>query len=334
MAVYDALLLVSFGGPEGPDDVLPFMENVTRGRGIPTERLVEVSQHYQLFGGVSPINGHNRELIEALRIELAANGIELPIYWGNRNWHPMLADTVAEMAGDGVTRAVALVTSAWSSYSACRQYLDDIERARGVVGADAPVIDKIRPYFNHPGFIEAQADRVRPLLRSGTHLVFTAHSVPKSMADTSDYEAQLREASALVASALGHEQFDLAFQSRSGPPSQPWLEPDINDHLVALAERAITDVVIVPIGFVSDHMEVVYDLDTQAAATATSLGMDVRRAPTVGTHPLFVRGLRELIEAQIAGGEPRSLGQMGPRLWPCAPGCCPAPAGGGRPERR
>jgi ferrochelatase len=332
---YDALLIVSFGGPEGPDDVLPFMENVTRGRGIPTERLIEVSQHYQLFGGVSPINAQVRSLKAALTESLDDAGITLPIYWGNRNWHPMLTDTVAEMTADGVRHALAVVTSAYSSYSACRQYLEDIEGARAAVGDGAPVIDKVRVYFNHPGFIEPMVDNVRAALvglPDDAPLTFCAHSVPMSMASTSDYVLQLTEASRLVAEAAAPGRaWQLVFQSKSGAPGQPWLEPDVNDHLRSLAAAGVGATVLVPIGFISDHMEVVYDLDTQAAETARDLSMQVVRAATVGTDPRFVAGLRDLIVERIADGPRRSLGTLGPWHDVCAADCCPAPA---RPAAR
>jgi protoporphyrin/coproporphyrin ferrochelatase len=327
---YDAIVIVSFGGPEGPEDVLPFMENVTRGRGIPRERLVEVSAHYQLFGGVSPINAQNRALIDALRDELDRAGIDLPIYWGNRNWHPFLADTVRQMRDDGVQRALAFVTSAYSSYSGCRQYREDIAAAIDEAGPGAPSIDKLRVFFNHPGFIEPMVEHTAGALAEAGHdaaLVFTAHSIPCSMADTSDYAVQLREAARLVSSHVGHPEHALVFQSRSGPPSVPWLEPDVNDHLRTLQAAGREAAVLVPIGFISDHMEVVYDLDTQAQQTAAELGMTVVRAATVGTHPRFVAMIRELVEERL-GSSPirRALGLRGPNHDVCPAGCCPAPA--------
>lgn len=350
---YDAFLLVSFGGPEGPDDVLPFMENVTRGRGIPPERLVQVSQHYHLFGGVSPINGHNRELLAALRVEFELHGLDLPLYWGNRNWTPYLTDTMTEMRAKGVRRALAFVTSAFSSYSGCRQYREDIERARAGAGDDAPVVDKIRVFYNHPGFVEPMIDRVVAAIASldeagtpATHLAFTAHSVPMSMAMSSDYVVQLREASTLVAEGVADRlarslPWELVFQSRSGAPGQPWLEPDICDHLQAKKAEGAGAVVMVPIGFISDHMEVVYDLDTQARDKAAELGLPIARAATVGTDPRFVRMIRQLVEERIAvanGAIPERLcvGGRGPNHDVCPIDCCPAPqrpAGGegGRP---
>jgi len=327
---FDAVLLLSFGGPEGPDDVVPFLENVTRGRGIPRERLEEVGRHYFLFGGVSPINGQCRELLAALRAELEAHGPRLPLYWGNRNWHPLLADTVRQMADDGVRRAVAIATSAYSSYSACRQYLDDIERARAAVGERAPRIEKLPPFWNHPGFIETMAANTRAAfarLRTAperTRLVFTAHSIPSAMAATCDYEAELREASALVAERAAPPGcgWDLVYQSRSGPPQQPWLEPDICDHLRALRAAGAEGVVVAPIGFVADHMEVKYDLDTQAREVAGALGLAMERALAVGSAPAFVAGLRELIACHVEGRRPPALGTRGPRPFPCRPGCC------------
>jgi ferrochelatase len=330
VAPFDAVLLLSFGGPEGPDDVVPFLENVTRGRNIPRERLAEVGRHYFAFGGVSPINAHCRALVDALGAELRGAGLELPVYWGNRNWHPMLADTLRTMADAGVRRAVAVATSAYSSYSACRQYLDDVERARAVVGVDAPLVEKLPPFYNHPGFIEATAERARDALPHGTvgparfRLVFTAHSIPTAMAATCDYEVELREAAALVAARVAPTGvgWDLVYQSRSGPPSQPWLEPDVCDHLRTLRRQGIESAALVPIGFVADHMEVLYDLDTQARAVADEIGLTLLRAGTVGTHPTFVAGLRELIADHLAGRTPRTLGTRGARPFPCRPGCC------------
>lgn len=334
MTTYDAVLVVSFGGPEGPDDVVPFLENVTRGRGIPRERLEEVGAHYRLFGGVSPINEQCRALLAALRPELDAHGIDLPLYWGNRNWHPMLADTVRQMRDDGVRNALAFVTSAWSSYSACRQYLDDLDRACEAVGDGAPRFDKIRQFFDHPGFVEPMADHVRAAraslagdLGARARVLFSAHSVPVAMARTCDYEAQLREASRLVAERAGVDAHELVYQSRSGPPQVPWLEPDVGDRIDALADEGVDAVIVVPIGFVSDHMEVVYDLDTQAADRAAARGMAFARAGTVGTDPRFVAAVRELVQERLDPTLPRrSLGALGVRPDVCPGGCCPAPA--------
>ncbi len=338
---YDALLLLSFGGPERPDDVLPFLENVTRGRGVPRERLEVVAQQYMRFGGRSPLNDECRKLIAALERELDARGPRLPVYWGNRNWHPMLAETLAKMAQAGVQRAVAIATSAFSSYSGCRQYLEDIERAREVVGPAAPVIEKLSPFWNTPGFLETVTEHTRDAVRVAhsrgakveeMRLVFTAHSLPAGMAAGCDYVAQLRDAASIVAAgaALGME-WDLVFQSRSGAPSQPWLEPDVCDHLRALADRDVHDVVLVPIGFVADHMEVLFDLDTQAREVAESLGIGLVRARTVGAAPRFVAGLVDLVADHIAGRVPRTLGTRGARPWPCVPGCCAAGHAAGRP---
>ena len=323
---YDAILLVSFGGPEAPEDVVPFLENVTRGRGIPRERLEQVGEHYFLFGGKSPINDQCRALIDALTPALVEAGIDLPIYWGNRNWHPMLTDTVRQMADDGVTKALAFVTSATSSYSGCRQYRENIIAACEAVDR-APEIHKIRQFYDHPGFIEPMIDNVAQCLDdlADARLVFTAHSIPMSMADTSDYVAQLTEASRLVALGVGHDDFDLVWQSRSGPPHIPWLEPDINDHLESLNESGVGSVVVVPIGFISDHMEVMFDLDTEATATAERLGMAMRRASTVGTDPRFVAGIVELIEERRSDGPVRALGTLEVRPDFCRVDCCPAP---------
>jgi len=341
---YDALLLLSFGGPESPDEVLPFLENVLRGRNVPRERMLEVAEHYSHCGGRSPINDQNRALIAALQQELAARGPQLPIYWGNRNWHPLLPDTMRRMQAAGVQHALVFVTSAYSSYSGCRQYREDVARAREVVGPAAPVCDKLRVFFNHPGFIEAMSDWVRvalqelaPAVRSKARLVFTAHSIPESMAASCDYVVQVRESSRLVAARLERPEFDVVYQSRSGPPTQPWLGPDVNDHLRDLARRGEKAVVLVPIGFVSDHMEVVFDLDTEARESAAACGLPLVRAATVGTHPAFVGMIRDLIGERIAvaqGTRPErpALGVLGARADTCAVDCCPAPmTRGGRP---
>ncbi|MDH3753919.1 MAG: ferrochelatase [Acidimicrobiia bacterium] len=328
---YDAIVLISFGGPEGPDDVLPFLRNVTAGRGIPDERLREVSAHYDRFGGVSPINQQCRDLIAALELELRGVGIDLPIHWGNRNWHPMLADTVAAMRDDGVTNALGIVTSAFSSYSSCRQYQEDIAAARAVVGQGAPTIDKVRPYWDHPGFLAAVTDRTDSAIaalddreRRAARLVFTAHSIPMSMAATSDYVAQLEEAAHIISTRLPTiAGYDLAYQSRSGAPHVPWLEPDIVEHLGTLDPATIA--VVVPLGFVSDHMEVLFDLDLEAANAAEERGIRFIRVPTVGTHPRFVRALRELIEERLDDRPRLSCAADGPRPDVCAADCCPAP---------
>jgi protoporphyrin/coproporphyrin ferrochelatase len=318
MPAYDAFLLVSFGGPEGPDDVMPFLQNVTRGRNIPPERLAGVAEHYYAFAGVSPINQQCRDLLAAVRADFAASGLSLPVYWGNRNWAPYLADTVRTMADDRVRRAVAFVTSAYSSYSSCRQYLDDIGRARAVVGPGAPQIDKIRRFFNHPGFIEPFADNARAALatlpaevRGAAHLVFTAHSIPVAMAEASGprgqgeegrYVAELTEAARLIAerTGAGAHLWSLVYQSRSGPPSQPWLEPDVRDHLGELAKAGTRAVVVIPVGFVSDHMEVRHDLDVEAAETADSLGLAFARAATPSTSPRFASMITELVRERLA----------------------------------
>jgi ferrochelatase len=332
---YDALLLVSFGGPERPDDVLPFLRNVTRGRQVPPDRLAEVAEHYRHFGGVSPINEQCRALLAAVRAELAEHGVDLPVYWGNRNWHPFLADTVAAMRDDGVRRALAFVTSAYGGYSSCRQYLEDIAAARAAVGLDAPVIDKLRHFHDHPGFVAPHADALVAALgtldrgrRPTTRLVFSAHSIPVSMAENAGpeggrYTAQLRETAALVAAAAPDLPWDLVWQSRSGPAYVPWLEPDINDHLATLAHAGTTDVAVAPIGFVADHLEVVWDLDTEAAATAKRLGLGFARAATPGTDPRFVAMVRELVGERTEPGAPRHrLGTL--PVWDTCPGhCCP-----------
>ena len=339
VAPYDALLLVSFGGPEGMADVMPFLDRVLQGRSVPPERRREVAHHYERFAGVSPINAQNRALLEALRAELGARGPRLPLYWGNRNWHPFLVDALRAMAGDGVKRALAFVTSAYSSYSGCRQYLEDIGRARAEVGPGAPVVDKVRVFHDHPGFVEANADRVRealgtlpPARRGAARIAFTAHSIPTTMASGCDYARQLRETCALVAAAVPHQRWALVYQSRSGPLQQPWLEPDILDHLDAIAAEGVADVVVAPVGFVSDHMEVIYDLDTEARERAAALGLGFVRAGTPGSHPAFVRMVRELVQERVAGGERRALGAGGPRADVCAPDCCAS--GATRPVTR
>jgi ferrochelatase len=340
MGAFDAVLVLSFGGPEGPDDVMPFLRNVTRGRGVPEERLLEVAQHYQHFGGVSPINEQNRALVQALRAELAANGIGLPVYWGNRNWKPFAAEAVRQMRDDGVQRALVFATSATGSYSSCRQYREDMAQARAVAGAGAPELVKVRHFFDHPGFIAANADRGRAALaqlpaqqRDTARLVFTAHSVPLVMNALSGpeadglYERQHRETARLVSESLrgAGASFDLVWQSRSGPPQVAWLEPDVNDHLRTLAAGGVRAVVVCPTGFVSDHLEVLWDLDVEARRTAEALGIDFVRAATVGTHPLFVAAIRELLEEQLAGAAPRTLGAFGLCGVDCPPSCCPAP---------
>jgi ferrochelatase len=327
---YDAVILVSFGGPEGPDDVIPFLENVLRGRNVPRERMMEVAEHYYHFGGVSPINEQNRALITALVSELNAHGPQLPVYWGNRNWHPLLPDAIGQMAEDGVRHALALVTSVFSSYSGCRQYLENLADACRQVGPTAPQIDKLRAFFNHPGFIEPMTERVRSALeeipaqrRGAAALLFTAHSIPAAMAETSAYVPQLREACRLVAAGLARDDWQLVYQSRSGPPTQPWLEPDVGDYLRRLKTRGAEDAVVVPIGFISDHMEVLYDLDTEARAICEEVGLNMVRAGTVGTHPQFVAMLRELIAERTSGAPRRWLGEMGPSHDACPADCCP-----------
>jgi ferrochelatase len=323
---YDALLIVSFGGPEKREDVVPFLENVLRGRNVPRERMLEVAEHYYHFDGRSPINQQNRDMIAALRELLDAEGPALPIYWGNRNWHPMLADTIRQMRDDGVRRALAFVTSTFSSYSGCRQYRENIDAARLQVGPGAPEIDKIRPFYNHPLFLEATADRIRPSLPAA-EIVFTAHSIPLSMADGARYVPQLEEACREVARLLDHSRWSLVWQSRSGPPTQPWLEPDVNDYLRRRAESGDrSSVVIAPIGFLSDHIEVLWDLDAEAAQTCRELNIEMRRAPTVGIHPQFIRMVRELILERMDPAKERlAIGSHPPCPDICPPGCCPVP---------
>ncbi len=361
---YDALFLASFGGPDGPDDVLPFLRNVTAGKGIPDERLAEVAEHYHHFGGASPINGQNLALQRALSDELARRGIDLPVVWGNRNWTPYTKDALAAAHADGARRVVALVTSAYGSYSGCRQYREDFWTALDELGADLGmepgehplVVDKVRPYFNHPGFVQANVDAVVEAyakVPADARLVFVTHSIPDTMEEASalagpSYAQQHLDVAASVAAAAGARlgttiEWDLAFCSRSGPPSQPWLEPDVNDHLAELKDKGIESVVLSPIGFVSDHMEVVFDLDTEALETAAELGLTAVRADSVGTRDVFVRGLVDLVLERAAAARAAQAGEPEPHkatvgalpAWHdvCPPGCCRRQAGvdSGRP---
>lgn len=321
MTDFDALLLLSFGGPEGPDQVMPFLENVTRGRGIPRERLESVAEHYLHFGGVSPINGINRDLIESIKAELAARGEDLPVYFGNRNWDPFIEDTVAQMKADGVSRAAVFSTSAWGGYSGCAQYQEDITRARASVD-DAPELIKLRQYFDHPLLVEMFADAITEAvatlpesMRSDARLVFTAHSIPLRAADRCGpdlYPRQVRYSAGLVAAAAGYTDYDVVWQSRSGPPQVPWLEPDVGDHLSALAERGVKVVVVCPIGFVADHIEVVWDLDNELAEQAAELGVALARATTPNSQPRYARLALDLLDemrqdrpaSRVVGPEP------------------------------
>ena len=337
---YDAILVVSFGGPESRAEVIPFLENVLRGRNVPRERMLAVAEHYYHFKGKSPINQQTRDLIQALENELAQHGPKLPVYWGNRNWHPLLTDTVRRMKQDGIRRALAFVTSAYSSYSGCRQYREDIVGAQSEVGAGAPEIEKIRQFFNHPGFIEATEARLRDALqeipdtaRQNVQLVYVAHSIPLFMAHKSDYVQQLEEVRKLVSARLGIQNDALVYQSRSGAPGQPWLEPDILDYLREVKSKNLASAVVVaPISFISDHMEVLYDLDIEARQLCDSLSLPMARAKTVGVHPKFITMIRELILERTEGTERRALGSLGPRQGACAEDCCPAPQRPARPE--
>ncbi|MEW4570866.1 ferrochelatase [Tautonia sp. JC769] len=340
---YDAILLVSFGGPEGPDDVIPFLENVLRGKPVPRERMLEVAEHYQHFGGVSPINEHCRQLIDALRPALKEIGVDLPIYWGNRNWHPMLDDTMRQMADDGIRRALAVVTSSYSSYSGCRQYRENLQHAQRTAGEDrAPIIQKMRVWYNHPAWIEVNADKVRAALgqipedrRDAARVAFTAHSIPESMARNCNYVTQLMESCRLVAEAVGlpESRWSLVYQSRSGRPQDPWLEPDIVDHLKDLRSQGVADAVVHPIGFISDHMEVLFDLDEEAKLACNEIGLNMVRADSAGTDPRFVAMLAELIKERITEApDRRAVGRFGPSHDVCPINCCAPPARPGRPE--
>lgn len=303
---YDAVLIVTFGGPNQMEDVLPFLENVLRGKNVPRERMLEVAHHYELFNGKSPINEQNAELKIALEARMQSHAPKCPVYIGNRNWHPYLEDTLREMQKNGVRRALAFVASGYSCYSGCRQYREDVQRAREAIGADAPEVDKIRVFYNHPLFVQANAeniaasfDRIPVEARSTTPLIFTAHSIPSAMATKCRYEVQLQEAARLVAESLGHENWQLVYQSRSGPPHQPWLEPDVCDVIRNLADQGVRHVVSSPIGFTSDHMEVLFDLDTEAADLCKELGIQFERAHAAGHHPLFVEMVHDLIAERI-----------------------------------
>ncbi len=332
---YDSILLISFGGPEGREDVIPFLENVLRGRPVPRERMLEVAEHYYHFDGISPINGHCRELIAALRQELDARGVTLPIYWGNRNWKPMLPDTLREMATKGLRRAVGVVMAAYSSYSSCRQYRENVQQAQAAVEGTAPQVDKLRVFYNHPLFISASRERVRAALeqipearRSQTHIAYSAHSIPLSMANQCDYVKQLMESCRLVSESLGigPERWKLVYQSRSGRPEDPWLDPDVNDHLKSLKTAGVTDVVVMPIGFLSDHMEVLFDLDEEARETCQQIGLNMVRSGTVGVHPDFVRMIADLIQERMAKSPDRpAIGQYPASHDVCPVDCCPAP---------
>ena len=338
---YDAILFVGFGGPEKRDDVIPFLENVLRGRPVPRERMLEVAEHYYHFDGVSPINGQVRALIAAVEPALKAAGVDLPVYWGNRNWDPMLGDTVRSMAEGGVGHALGVVLSAYSSYSGCRQYREDIIKAREAVGPSAPVVDKMRVFYNHPDWVEVNAAKVREALgqipadrRGEARVVFTAHSIPDSMAANCNYERQLNETCRLVAEASGvaPDRRTLAYQSRSGRPTDPWLGPDILEHLAELKGQGAADVVVQPVGFLSDHMEVMFDLDEEARQKSEELGMNMVRAGTAGTDPKFVAMLVELIRERIAASpDRRAVGAFPASHDVCPVDCCLPPP---RPPQR
>ncbi|WP_353055843.1 ferrochelatase [Leucobacter sp. CX42] len=340
---YDAVLLCSFGGPNAPEDVLPFLRNVTVGKGIPDERLAEVGEHYGHFGGKSPINEQNLELVAALQAELAGRGIDLPVVWGNRNWHPYSVDTLRDAAAFGAKRVLTIVTSAYASYSGSRQYREHLAADVAALGDIAPEIDIVRPFFNDPGFVTANADAIReaaaklPGELAGAHIVYVTHSIPDTMQDASavtgpGYREQHEDVRATIDALLAGATaptFDssLAYCSRSGDPRTPWLEPDVNDHLEALAAAGVTKVILAPIGFISDHMEVVYDLDTEALETAEELGIHAVRADTAGVRAPFVAGLVDLVLERAARerGEdvtPRTLGELAALPDVAPPGSC------------
>lgn len=328
---YDAILIVSFGGPEKKADVIPFLENTVRRRNVPRERILEVARHYDHLGGRSPINGQNRELVRKLEEELQSSGPALPVYWGNRNWHPMLADTLRAMKADGIRRALAFVTSAYSSYSGCRQYLENIEQARAEIGERAPVIDKLRVFYNHPRFIQVWLECIREALpkftpeeRENAQIVYTAHSIPLSMASGCAYAQQIEETCRLISECLGFDHGPLVFQSRSGSPAQPWLGPDIQDYLRGVANQR-KNILIAPVGFISDHMEVVYDLDLESQHLCEKLGIKMVRASTPGAHPEFISMIRELILERTEGAKKRAMGKFGPYHDVCASDCCLPP---------
>jgi ferrochelatase len=308
---FDAVLLLSFGGPEGPEQVRPFLENVTRGRDVPPERLDHVAEHYMHFGGVSPINRINRALLARLRAELVERGSDIPVYFGNRNWEPYVEDTVATMRDNGVQRAAVFATSAWSGYSSCTQYVEDIARARRAAGPNAPELVKLRPYFDHPSFSGALPAELLPDAR----LVFTAHSIPVAADQRCGprlYSRQVAYAARLVAAAAGYRDFDLAWQSRSGPPQVPWLEPDVAEHLSALAASGTKAVIVCPIGFVADHIEVVWDLDQELSSQAEAAGVVLTRAATPNAHPRFARMAVDLIDELRYGRAPARLTGLDP----------------------
>lgn len=336
----DCILFISFGGPEGPDEVIPFLENVLRGKPVPRERLLEVAEHYQHFGGISPINDQNRDIMARLEAALKSAGIQLPVIWGNRNWEPYITDALQQMQARGLKLGLPIFTNMFSSYSGCRQYRENIAEALKQVGADGPkTVPRLRFGFNHPKFIEAQADLIQSAYdrlpseqRSQARLLYTAHSIPNSMSDNCSYVAQLTEAGRLIAERLGISNWELVYQSRSGPPQQPWLEPDICDRLRELAGQGIQSVVIAPLGFVSDHMEVLYDLDTEAKDACAELGIAYSRANAVGTHPAFIEMLVALVQERLSGTADRSsIGNLPPLHDVCPENCCLYPRPTGRP---
>jgi protoporphyrin/coproporphyrin ferrochelatase len=336
----DCILYVSFGGPEGPDDVIPFLENVLRGKPVPRERMLEVAEHYQHFGGISPINEQNRDIIKRLQSGLESAGINLPIFWGNRNWAPYITDAIRELQRQGFKRPLPIFTNMFSSYSGCRQYRENIIAAVQEIGPTAPEIaPRLRFGYNHPRFIAAQREliesafaRLSDSQKAGSVLLFTAHSIPLSMSDNCRYVDQLKESARLIAEQLGNPNWELVYQSRSGPPQQPWLEPDIGDRIRQLAEQGVQSVVVSPLGFVSDHMEVLFDLDTEAKDICHELGIAFSRASAVGTHPEFITMMVELIQERLSGTTERlSVGCMPALHDVCPENCCLYPRPTSRP---
>ncbi|MCH2174600.1 MAG: ferrochelatase [Lentisphaeria bacterium] len=334
--MYDSILYLSFGGPEKMDDVLPFLENVLRGKGVPRERMLEVAEHYRHFDGYSPINDQNKEIIASLKLALKENNIDLPIYFGNRNWHPLLPDTLKEIRDAGHKNTLVYITSGFSCYSGCRQYKENLEAATNLI-ENGPKLTKLRSFYNHPGFVGANSAQVKAglkLLDSPEKVYFTAHSIPLSMAKTSEYEKQLLEVCGLIAEDCCIDNWELVYQSRSGPPQQPWLEPDICDKIEEDLEVGLIkkQILVHPVGFLSDHLEVLFDLDTEVQELCDEKGLKLVRSKTVHNHPLMIQTIVKLIQEKISGTTPEARGQYPPRMSCGGPNCC-AYSPGSRPQR-